>query len=250
MNSTSFWMRFECVLDSSTAKQMAVLAEMNATGSSGEINYGKGLFYLRPCRLWSPYNPGQLSEGKPPAARMKIPTTNDTPLFLTGQPSHQTHHDIKGSHLWPFGSIWTKICQNLQPFQWSAVCFYLPFALLIAPGISAIRANRTRLALVCPRVHSWSGSGLVAFCAERSFICRRCLGSRQMPSWNAVKSWSHTESSERCCKYLQMLQDIGHIWSVTSSKVFRCGELSCRTPLGLHRQSACHHPGHITPQSE
>ena len=53
-------MQFECVLDSRTAKQMAVLAEMNATGSSGEINYGKGLFYLRPCRLWSPYNPGQL----------------------------------------------------------------------------------------------------------------------------------------------------------------------------------------------
>ena len=77
MNSTSFWMRFECVLDSSTAtlvslqprtaasplpQQMAVLAEMKATGSSGEINYGKGLFYLRPCRLWSPYNPGQLPE--------------------------------------------------------------------------------------------------------------------------------------------------------------------------------------------
>ena len=40
----------ECVLDSRTAKQITVLAEMNATGSSGEINYGKGLFYLRQPR--------------------------------------------------------------------------------------------------------------------------------------------------------------------------------------------------------
>ena len=59
---TSFWKQFECVLDSRTAKQVTVLAEMNATGSSGEINYGKGLFYRRPCRLWSPYHPGQLPQ--------------------------------------------------------------------------------------------------------------------------------------------------------------------------------------------
>ena len=119
----------ECVLDSRTAKQITVLAEMNATGSSGEINYGKGLFYLRPCRLWSPYNPGQLAEGKPQAARMKILTTNDT------SPSHQPWHILTLKVL-----VFDHVDQNmpksnLQPCQWSAVCFYLPFALQIAPWI-------------------------------------------------------------------------------------------------------------------